>query len=594
MPCSRFTLGCWGLFALWLGLAEAVLGQSVSRDKVMNFALPDTSGQRCALSDYAEKRGVVVAFLGTECPLAAQYAVRLQQIHDQYAERGIQVIGIDANAQDSAEELAAFAQRQCVNFPLLKDAEAQVADRFRATRTPEVFLLDAERKVVYQGRIDDQFGIGYKKNSPTSTELVDAIESLLAGKPIAVAKTEAAGCLIGRIPASSAAAGSITYASHAAAILNEHCVRCHRAGQIGPFALDNYDDAAAWSETIAEVVREKRMPPWHANPEYGAFANDCSLSAESERVLLAWVAAGAPLGDASRIPTPPTWTTGWQLPREPDFICRTSPRPFTVKPAGEIKYKYFVIDPGFAEDKWIKAAELRPGTLSVVHHILCFILPPGAQKLEQELDGFLAGYVPGMLPLTLPPGYAKKVEAGSKFVFQIHYTPNGREETDHGQMGLIFADDNEVTHEVITTCAVNPRIRIPPGEANYRLKANNRHPLGGWEVLSLMPHMHLRGKSFRYEAVFPDGRREVLLDVPRFDFNWQTSYQLAEPFQLQPGTRIDCVAVFDNSAGNPNNPDPGKEVRWGDQTWEEMMIGYFDVAMPREVGAKVREKMRAR
>lgn len=583
-----FVAGLWTISAMWA--QEPPRSESETTD----FELSDFRGRLWSLADFHDKSAVVVAFLGTECPLAIQYSLRLQEFSKRYADRGVQVLGIDSNRQDSLEKMATFARRQKIEFPFLKDNQAKVADQYGATRTPEVFLLNQDRKIVYQGRIDDQFGIGYARNSPQTTELIDAVESLLNNRPIVVAQTSPVGCLIGRKRESGDGESNLTYATHVATILNNHCVRCHRADQIGPFPLDNYEDASAWSEMIAEVVREKRMPPWHANPEHGTFANDCSLAADDERILLEWIAAGSPSGDLDQLPTAPTWTNGWQLPREPDFVCHTSPRPFTVKATGDIKYKYFVVDPKFTEDKWIQAAELRPGTLSVVHHILCFILPPGAQRLEQEVDGFLVGYVPGMLPPPLPPGYAKKVEAGSSFVFQVHYTPNGREVTDHSQLGLIFADEASVTHEVITTCAVNPRIKIPPHDAHHKVKALNRHPLGEWEVLSLMPHMHLRGKAFRYEAVFSDGRREVLLDVPRFDFNWQTSYQFAKPWTIPVDTRIECFAVFDNSSENLNNPDPSAEVRWGDQTWEEMMIGYFDIALPRDVADRVRQQFRAR
>jgi peroxiredoxin len=553
---------------------------------VTHFELVDFRGKAWSLAEFQSSPVVVLAFLGTECPLAKLYSHRLQGLATRFADRQVTFLAINPNVQDSLEKMSAFARRQELSIPFLKDPGAKVADEMGATRTPEVVVLNAQRQIVYRGRVDDQYGIGYVRKEPQATELVDAIEATLEQKPVAVPFTSAVGCLIGRNnkPESQT---DITYASHTAAILNDHCVRCHREGQIGPFALDNYADAAAWSDMIAEVVQEQIMPPWHADPKFGTFANDCSLSPENKKTLLSWIDAGSPEGDATTTPASPEFMSGWQLPRAPDFTCKITERPVQVPATGDVRYKYFIHDPKFAEDKWVSAAELRPGNLEVVHHILCFILPPGATELEQELDGFLVGYVPGMLPPQPRQGYAKRVEAGSKFVFQVHYTPNGRSTTDHGDLGLVFADPAKVTHAVVTTCAVNPRIEIPAHASNHAEEAWNRAPLGNWEILSLMPHLHLRGKAFRYEAVYPGGDREVLLDVPRFDFNWQTSYQLAKPKTIPAGTKIYCLAVYDNSEGNLSNPKPDVLVRWGDQTWEEMMVGYFDMAIPKDEAAQL-------
>jgi peroxiredoxin len=562
----------------------------VAEQDTVDFQLDDFRGRSWSMAEFQERPIVVVVFLGTECPLAATYSLRVQELADKYQERGVQFLAIDSNVQDSLEEMSAFARRQKLEVPFLKDSQAKVADQLGATRTPEAFVLNERREVAYRGRVDDQYGIGYTQKSPQSREVADAIEALLQKKDVVTSRTEAVGCLIGR-QRTSAADSSVTYASHVAPILNNHCVRCHREGQIGPFSLDNYANAAAWSEMIGEVIRDKRMPPWHADPAHGKFANDCSLSAEDEKTLLAWVAGGAAEGDPTQTPAPPQFVSGWQLPKKPDYVCDIMPKPYKVKATGDIPYKHFVVEPKFTEDKWVRAAEMRPGCLGVVHHILCFVVPADATRLEQEIDGFLVGYVPGMLPPALPDGYAKKIKAGSKLVFQVHFTPNGREQLEQSQLGLVFADDASVTHEVLTTCAVNPKITIPANDPNYTIKARNRFPLGEWPILGMMPHMHLRGKSFRYEAILPDGKREVLLDVSRFDFNWQISYQLAEPLTLPARTRIECVASYDNSSANLNNPDPSQTVRWGDQTWEEMMIGYFDVAIPKAEAEKIRDKM---
>ncbi|MEZ6094518.1 MAG: redoxin domain-containing protein [Pirellulaceae bacterium] len=554
--------------------------------------LVDYRGKEWNVSDFAEVDYLVIAFLGTECPLAKLYSRRLQTLADKYSANKVAFLAIDPNHQDSLQEMEAFARRQQMTIPFVKDLEAKVAARMGATRTPEIFVLDSERKIQYQGRVDDQYGVGYTRNEPTVRELESALDELLAGKPVSIANTEAVGCLIGRSN-ESVSNNEVNYVTHVAPILNEHCVKCHREGQIGPFTLDNFDNAAAWRDMIGEVINDGRMPPWHANPDHGSFANDCSLSREQIEVLNTWIANGSPFGEGTA-PKSPAFEDGWQLPTEPEFKCFVTKKPHDVPAMGKVEYQYFVHDPKFEEDKWIRAAELRPGNLEVVHHILCFILPPGEDDLGEGLDGFLVGYVPGMLPPQPVEGYAKKVPAGSRFVFQVHYTPNGRDTTDQSQLGLIFADESEVQYEVVTTCAVNPRIEIPPRSSDHEVKAINRHQLGDWKLLSLMPHMHLRGKSFRYEAIYPDGKKEVLLDVPQFDFNWQTSYQLENPKTLPRDTRIVCTAVYDNSEGNLSNPDPEKTVSWGDQTWEEMMIGYFDVAIPKGESTEMKSVRRRR
>jgi hypothetical protein len=352
-------------------------------------------------------------------------------------------------------------------------------------------------------------------------------------------------------------------------------VECHREGEIAPFALDSYDEAAGWADMVAEVVRENRMPPWHASPDHGSFANDRSMTPEEKQVLYDWAAAGAPQGDPAELPEPPQFVSGWQLPREPDMIIPVSPEPYSVPATGMVKYEYFTVDPQIVEERWLAAAELLPGNRAVVHHILCFTRPKGERGGIAAERGFLVGYVPGARVQPFPPGMAKRIPANHELVFQVHYTPIGTPQLDHSKLGLVFADPSTITHEVITSSAVQPRFRIPPHDPSYKVSAITPERLPSSELLSLSPHMHVRGKAFRYELVKPNGERETLLDVPQYDFNWQTTYEFSSPLQLEDGSRIACTAHYDNSANNLNNPDPTATVGWGDQTWDEMMIGYF-------------------
>lgn len=549
--------------------------------KVENFTLSDYRGTEHSFADIAGKQATVVAFLGTECPLAKSYGPRLAELASKYQSQGVAFIGIDPNSQDSLAEISAYARTSGIEFPILKDLNNKVADAIGATRTPEVFVIDKNHKVRYSGRIDDRFGVGYARNKVDNDYVALALDAVLANKSVKTEHVDAAGCLIGRVHEADPKA-EVTYSKQVARIFQDHCVSCHRPGEIGPFAMNDYSEVAGWADMIAEVVRERRMPPWHADPKFGHFRNDISLSDADKETILKWVAAGAPEGNPADLPEPRQYAQGWTLPREPDMIVDIQAEPYAVPADGVVEYQYFTVDPKFTEDKWVQASQIIPGSAPVVHHVLCFVQAPGRDRgsFDENGLGFLAAYVPGFRATPFPDGMAKHVPAGSKLVFQMHYTPVGKEEADLSKIGFIFAKPEELTHMVQTVSTGNRGINIPPHADDYVREGTMtpyKHPL---TVLSYSPHMHVRGKAFSYEAIYPDGKREMLLDIPRYDFNWQTNYELSEAKTLPPGTRVHCVAHWDNSDNNLANPDPSARVTWGDQTFEEMMIGFFDVAIP--------------
>ncbi len=565
-----------------LAWAAEVSGKERLGRVVSNAALTDYRGASVSLADVKEKPIVVLAFLGTECPLAKLAVTKLNVLAKEFEPRGVVVLGINSNRQDSLADLAAQAKEQDVSFRLLKDAGNKLADAVGAVRTPEVVVLDPQRVIRYVGRIDDQDGIGYRRESAKRSDLKVAIEELLAGKPVSVATTEVEGCFIGKVREAKREA-EVTYSKHVAPILQNRCANCHRTGQVAPFAMTSYNEVAGWAETIAEVVEENRMPPWHASPDHGKFANARNLPENEKRVLLDWVQAGAPEGDRNDLPPPPSFTDGWQLPREPDLIVQMRDRPYDVPASGTVRYQYFSVDPKLTEDKWVTAAEIQPGERSVVHHVLVFAKTDSELRKFDGEGAFLAAYVPGFLPQQYPTGMAKLVPAGAKLIFQVHYTPNGKATKDTSRIGLLFADEASITHAVITSEARKAGgLIIPPHANNSRHEADSPKSSVDVQLLNLMPHMHVRGRSFRYELQTPDGRKERVLDVPRYDFNWQTSYQLAEPLHVPAGSSMHVLAHYDNSESNLNNPNPKATVRWGEQTWDEMLIGYFDVAVPRE------------
>ncbi|MFM7974153.1 MAG: redoxin family protein [Pirellula sp.] len=545
----------------------------------------DYLGKQWLWSELAGAQATVVVFLGTECPLAKQYTPRIVELAKKYTAKGVRFVAVDPNIQDSLQEMAAHARRFELEIPFLKDPDQSLADLLGVTRTPEVCVVDSRNTIRYRGRIDDQYGIGFAREKPTQRELVDALDAILVQGDVPTSLTQAAGCLIGRNRSkidSPTETAAITYSEHVSHLLQQRCVSCHRQGDIGPMDLSSYDDASAWADMILEVTQNKTMPPWHATDEHAKFSNDRRLSDKELDVLERWVAQGKPRGNPDLDAKPIVYNARWLLPQDPDIIIPMSDKPYRVPRTGVVNYQYFRADVGNDKDLWVKGLEIVPEAREVVHHVLVFVREKGSRS--RDIGGarsFLVGYVPGTRAEMMPKGYAKRIPANSELIFQVHYTPNGTSQKDLSKVGFILADPKEITHEVKTTSAVSVNFQIPPWAPAHRVTASLPEKLPDCELLSFSPHMHVRGKSFRYTLIYPDRKREILLDIPNYDFNWQTEYRLQTPMQLPAGSRIACEATFDNSEANLNNPDPKAWVKWGDQTFEEMMIGYFHYAEKR-------------
>jgi hypothetical protein len=509
----------------------------------------------------APARIEVVVVLAPHCPLARLYANRLNELAERYPQ--IDFRGISANEQDS-EGIAEFGGR--LRFAFRQDPETLA--RLAATRSPEAFLL-VKGEVVYQGRIDDQYTPGTNRSQPTRRDLEEAIGEVLAGRSVSVPKTAPAGCLIS-VPKQPT--GEITF-EHVAPIFYGRCAVCHRPGEVAPFPLLTRRDAVNWKDMIREVVESGRMPPWHADPRYGKFSNDRSLTEREKELLIRWIDAGAPAGD-KQIP-PPVFKGGWSI--RPDIVL-TMREPFHVPAEGVLDYQDFVVQ-RFAEETWVRAVEIRPGNRAVVHHITALTRPaggdPNLQYLDAAKDEYFAIMGPGNAVTVWPAGVAKVIPAGWELVLQVHYQPNGTAQIDQSSIGLALADRSTVRRRAATRPMIKPDIHLPPHTVTtltnvWRLEEDTT-------MLSLVPHMHLRGRSMRVEA---DG--EVLLHVPHYDFNWQHRYIFAEPKALPRGTVITATAVFDNTASNPNNPDPSAWVRLGKQSADEMFQLNWDTIKTRE------------
>jgi hypothetical protein len=369
-----------------------------------------------------------------------------------------------------------------------------------------------------------------------------------------------------------------TFSKDVAPILNERCVSCHRAGEAAPMSLRTYTEARPWAKSIKQQVASRVMPPWHAEPGVDKFSNDRRLTDAEVATVVKWVDAGAPEGNAADLPKAPQFTDGWVIGK-PDVVV-DSGVDFKIPASGVVPYQFFKVDPGFKEDTWIQSIEVRPTQRAQVHHILVFVMEDGknAQRGGEQFSNMLIGYAPGVPTLTWDPDTAFLVKAGSTFLFQVHYTVNGKEALDRSFLGLKIRKDKP-KYQAFSGSALQPRIAIPPNDASYEAKQTYTFK-EDVTLIDLTPHMHLRGKAFKYVMTYPDGKSEVLLNVPKYEFNWQLSYVLAEPRQVPAGSKLEATAWYDNSSNNKWNPDPSQTVRWGDQTFEEMMIGFFNYKVP--------------
>src|ERR1700733_9528539 len=401
-----------------------------------------------------------------------------------------------------------------------------------------------------------------------------------------------------------AANGSnVTFYRDVLPVLQERCQSCHRAGEVGPMAFGAYDQTRPWAKAIKQAVLLGKMPPWYADTPPGRFHNDPRLSKQEVDKLVAWADQGAPAGNPKDAPQPVTFPEGWTIDK-PDAVFQV-PTPFQIPATGTLEYTYVIVPTGFKEDRWITQVEVRPGNRAVVHHANVYIREPGSNWLREYPNGKLfvpeergervgtggsssagasvreqviAGYSPGRPGKQAPEGYAMLIPAGSDLVFQLHYTTNGRPATDITRIGFVFAKSAPLKR-VIRVQASNAGFVIPPGAADYPVSGSAA--LGvDCELLNVYPHMHLRGKSMVLSAVYPTGEREEFLRVPHYEFGWQLVYALSKPRILPKGTVLKADATFDNSAANRFNPNPQATVRWGDQSWDEMMVGFFDLAIP--------------
>lgn len=534
--------------------------------KAPDFSLIDHTGRAFTLHRQGDKKAVVLYAAATDCEATRSDFAALAALRTEFP--GVRVALLASDARDSRDAVAAAMKDAAADVPVLLDDTGLVAASLGIAKTGEAIVLDpSDWAMAYRGAVAGPNGETYLK---------DALAAVTNDAPVAAAITSAAGRPIeGHGPAATA-----DYARDIAPILAKSCVPCHSEGNIGPFTMASHRQVKGWSEMIRETIMTKRMPPWHADPHYNAFSNDTSLSVEETRTLVAWIDAGAPAGDGEdplpAIAEQNAADSEWKL-GQPDLVVEM-PSAEVIPATGVFDYRYQHVPVEIDEDKWVSGVEYVPGNREVLHHAIIFVkYPDHLAHMQPEwhggAGGYYAAYVPGKIPMMYPANAGQFLPKGSTVVFQLHYTATGKEETDQSKLGIHFHDAKpELPIEVKS--AVEQRFRIEPGQADAPATAAYRFASDAI-LYSMSPHMHLRGSRFAYKAIYPDGTEEVLLSVPSYDFNWQTEYTLAEPKKMPKGTRVVCEGAFDNSPMNPANPDPTQRVRWGDQSWEEMFIGFM-------------------
>ena len=576
------------LFALSLSVVPLIVHASDNPAAVGDFGLIDHRGTQWTLSRLGQSKAVVILTQANSCTHNIDLLPKYKLLRTTWEDRGFEFLMMNSSPGDDLDSVRRTAAAYDIDFPILLDESQLVAETLRITDAGEVLVLDPRsRRLLYRGPLTAASGTGGPRGV---LKFDDSLEGVMAaaaeGKVDATTATAVGGALENACAVRKPATRVPDYATEVAPVLIENCTRCHVEGGIGPFPMNRYLVVRGWAPMIREVLMTKRMPPMQVDPHYNRFENASYISNDDVQTLVRWVDAGAPRGAGAADPLEDIkpLQTKWQL-GEPDYIVDVPA--FEVPATGVVNYFNHTIDLPFDEDKWVRAVQFIPGDTRVLHHLLAYVAAPGTPVgelavSEDNVADFLEGYAPGKMDATtFPAGTGVFIAKGQKLSMQMHYTPIGTSVTDRTRLGLYFYDEppehKYQTHSISHWSG--GVLQIPPGEANHRMN-HNYLVKEDMRLYALRPHMHFRGKAFRFSAVYPDQSTEVLMNVPRYDFKWQPTYRLTEPKLLPAGTRIIIDGVHDNSPYHPGNPDPTVTVLGGLQSWEEMFIGYITYTLP--------------
>lgn len=560
-------------------LASQGLAGALKEEPVEDFGLLDHQGAFRQLSYHwkdDQTKAIVLFSHGVGCPLVRKRYQQLHTLAASYAPKGVSFWLLNANAQDAYQDLQREAEDFEVTLPILDDDTQEVARRLGIERTAEAIVIDTETlRMVFRGPVDDRLGYESEKPEATRHYLVEALEAHLSGKEPNTPEASGPGCQIHFGAWEKHQQQPIDYRSEIAPLIQEKCVRCHTDGGIAPFAFTSHQKLEGWSDMMQEVLLTQRMPPWQADPHHGTFRDDLSLSAGQKQTLLHWIALGAPQGGGEDpLATSLRPKLDWHL-GEPDHIVAIPTQ--SVPAEGIIDYRYLTMDLPFEEDTWITGADVLPGDRQALHHVIAFILPPEGER--RRYRRWLTGYAPGVEASRFPSNTGVLVRKGERLLLELHYTAYGKAVQDQTQLGLYLAD-GPIEHRLQTGIFIDHSIEIPP---HHRAFPWSRTEDIREDIIlySMNPHMHFRGKAMRFELEHPDGRRENLVSVPHYNFNWQHTYVLDQPLRVPRGSKLHLHAQWDNSDRNPSNPDPSRRVGWGEQSFDEMFFGTFQFVRDR-------------
>lgn len=556
------------LAVLLLAASPAAAERPQVGDKISDLRFKDIRFLPRSLQDLGEHQAYVFVFTNTTCPIVQRSWPKLKRLDAEYRPRGVQIVSVNVGPEDEIPEIAQQGIDFGIDFPLVKDANGGCAAALGVERTPEVVVLDKEHRLRYRGRIDDQLRLGGERPGATREDLKLALEDILAGRAVGVAETPVDGCRITKAEVATSAEPVMFY-EHIVPLLQQHCQECHREGGGSPFSLITLEEVASQAEMIAEVVSDRRMPPWYASRQQH-FANERGLSRTERDQFAVWVQSGRPAGNPERAPPARAFHDGkWEI-GDPDLVIKAL-ETHELPAEGFVDYKYVVLPYVFLSETWISAAEILPSNPGTVHHCNLGYFAAGKQFDDSN---FITGRVPGGTAMQLDDGLAFRIPANSVIGLQIHYTTTGKPEKNRMSVGFKYPRNpvrKELHHVQVTTS----KFAIPPGAGAHPVTASRTLPCHA-SGIGMFSHMHLRGKDMTFVAHPPEGEPETLLTIPNYHYDWQQNYRW-EPGtkKFPPGTRIEVTAHFDNSRFNPFNPDPTVTVKNGPQTVHEMMFGFF-------------------
>lgn len=568
------------IVALCLWLVVAVAQALSVHERVENFVLLDHIGNAHELYYHRSAKAVVIMAQANNCAAVQDALHDYKMLRDKFEPLGVKFFMLNSTLADQRPSIAAEAQRYGIDIPILDDESQLIGESLALRHAGEVLVLNPKNwQLAYRGPL----------SVAAQPFAADAINAIMQGAEVVVEQRPSTGC-----PIDYAQQASISYSKTIAPMLQEKCVVCHTEGGLGPWAMSSYTMVQGFAPMIREVLRTKRMPPWHADPHVGVWKNDISLSVEQRQLLVHWIEAGAPRGDgADPLATTQTVSLQWPL-GEPDLVLDIPA--YTVPASGVVDYQFPTVKNPLVQGVWIKAATVVPGDRQVVHHILAGTQDVDTTDLRRDsgvFDNYLIGYAPGNESHIFPDDTGVYIPPGGEFLFQMHYTPVGRETTDRSKIGLYFHQQtprNFFRQDVI----VDPTIKIPANTSHHKEMAYYAFdkPI---LLHDLMPHAHYRGVASRFELWKPDGSTELLLNVPNYDFNWQRTYEFVVPRKIEAGSRLIHTTWYDNSTDNAANPDAEREVPWGLQSWDEMLFGAFGYTyIDESTEAPIHDKLRAR